>query len=48
LLHAQLHLRSPRLETLGRPPDITRTIKTKGEFGSDGSSKIGIGVELDY
>jgi translocation and assembly module TamB len=28
--------------------DITRTLKTKGEFGSDGSSKIGIGVEMDY
>jgi translocation and assembly module TamB len=28
--------------------DITKTIKTKGEFGSDGNSKIGIGVELDY
>ena len=28
--------------------DITETIKTKGEFGSDGSSKISIGVDLDY
>ncbi len=28
--------------------NLTRTIKARGEVGSDGSSKVGIGVEWDY
>ncbi len=28
--------------------DITKQLKARGEFGNDGSSKIGIGVEFDY
>ncbi len=28
--------------------DITKQLKARGEFGSDGSSKIGIGVEWEY
>ncbi len=28
--------------------DLTKQLKARGEFGSDGSSKIGIGVEIEY
>ena len=28
--------------------DITKNLKARGEFGSDGNSKVGVGVEFEY